>query len=306
MRSFKSITSEIHKKNILIMGTGPSIFYNINKVKEYIKEMNPFIIGINGYLFGLRKMQNEVGNISSLFPNLLISFLTHKEKFTPNGERKRFGEKYDLFRHFIFKQKKYIISNNIILLCPNNKSLKYKKEYGQAKWVNYSNYCEFPVWPRNYKKNKINFKFGDKVKYPNDFFCDGYITFKVNHGGEYVLAWVHSCTPSSIAYCGLSDFPASLMTVKERKPSHDAIYLRRGWFWSSYNKLAPRRMKTTQPKMLRMLSSYYGEKLVNLNLENKQKDIIQSQISTTCSQEKPTMCSQEKVSQKESKIKHGN
>ena len=198
--------------DILIMGTGPSVFYSMDKVKSYCEDKNPTIVGVNGVLHGILEIMGksfktrdpngndifvDCSNIKHIVPHILFSFLLRKDKNTVDGvrilkDKDRLTKKCDLFKNFILNHKKDIIKRNISLLCPNNRAFKIVKKrksygyklYGQAKW-SYKKSFEFDPFPKAYKGKKGTCRLRDMEKIEDIY--NEEIKFKVGHGGEYLL-----------------------------------------------------------------------------------------------------------------------
>ena len=266
--------------NILIMGTGPSVFYNMSKVKTYCEKYNPTVIGVNGALHGILTIKDKIhhtkdldGNniqldcqdIDKTIPHILFTFLLRKDKNTVSGERiindkDRAVKNCDLFKYFILKHKKDIISRNITLLCPNDRACKIIKKkkaygyklYGQSNW-SYKNSIKFVAFPSGYNGKKGTYPL-TSIKDVKDLYDDE-IKFKINHGGEYLLAWVVGQKPQAIAIVGMCDFP-------------NKIYdrLRRGWFWLDRVRDMPPHMSRNQSKIIHFIKNHYGENFHDLNL----------------------------------------
>ena len=266
--------------NILIIGTGPSVFYNMAKIKDYCKQYNPTIIGVNGVLHGLLSIQGKEyqtkdpnGNdilvdckdIESVIPHILFSFLLRKDKNTVDGvrikkDKDRLKKDCDLFKAFILKHKKQILEKNISLLCPDNSSRRIVKkrkkygfkQYGHVKW-NYKKSFVFAVHPRGYKGKKSSHPLG-KICSVKDIF-DKEIKFKAGHGGEYLLAWGLGQKPKTIAIVGICDFPNKIFDR-----------MKRGWFWLDRVREMPPKMSRKQSKLINFIKSYYGNNFHDLNL----------------------------------------
>jgi len=265
--------------NILIMGTGPSVFYNMAKVKAFCENTNPTIIGVNGALHGILSLRGETfqttdpngddifvdcSDIDSVIPHILFSFLLRRDKNTVDGirilkDKDRATKKCDLFKNFILNHKKAIIDRDISLLCPDDRSFKivkkrkaygYKK-YGQAKW-SYSKSLEFAAFPSEYKGKKGTCRLGD-IKGVKDLY-DKEIKFKVGHGGEYLLAWAIGQQPKNIAIVGMCDFPNKVLDK-----------LNRGWFWLDRVRDMPPKMSKSQSKIIEFIKSYYDANFHDLN-----------------------------------------
>ena len=266
--------------NLLIIGSGPSVFYNMRRLKKYINSVKPIIIGINGYLHGIRYLAGKryhetmpngemgkvsVGEIRSLIPHVMISFCKRNDGYTSNGEQKKGRERKDadtdLFRHFIENHKRVITKNNIALMCPTQRTGKHvKHKHGRANQWGYENYFEFDLFPAKYTKatwKKFQLKDVEKLE-PAALYDKGRIQFRPRHGGEYVLSWASSLNPKTIATCGLCD-----------NPNETNHILLRGWFWLPRRRIMPKHMNTNQSRILDMFRRKWGDRYTNLNWSSR-------------------------------------
>lgn len=268
--------------HILVLGTGPSVFYNLPVIQKYVEQYSPTIVGINGCFYGLHALSGkthtcvdpngapvkiDAANITSVLPHILFSFLLRRDKNTVHGSRidndKDRGNSSDLFKYFILRRKGAIIRNRTALLCPSDRSCKINhvrkaygwKKYGQAKW-DYDKYFEFDVFPPGYKKGKKGFGLKRAVSIADIY--DGSIKFRPGHGGEYVLSWVAAQSPKTIAISGMCDFP-----------NGEKNSLTRGWFWLNKKRVMPPRMASLQSVILDLISNVYQDRFHNLNWENR-------------------------------------
>ncbi len=265
--------------NILIIGTGPSVFYNIAKVKSYCKKFDPTIVGVNGALHGILTIKDQLyhtkdpngkdvtvdcRDIDCVLPHILFTFLLRKDKNTVSGRRihkdkDRASLSCDLFKHFILKHKRTIINRSITLLCPDDRACKIVKKrkaygyklYGQARWT-YLNSLRFSPFPTGYTGRKGTHPL-PRITKPEDIY-DGNIKFKPGHGGEYLLAWVLGQKPKNIAIVGMCDFPNKILNK-----------LRRGWFWLDRVREMPPKMSQIQSKIINFIKSSYNDNFYDLN-----------------------------------------
>ncbi len=269
-------------QNILVLGTGPSILYNFPKISQYIKKHNPVIIGVNGCLYGLRRIADQIHKVKlpdgrdveidtheMFYPNVLFSFFHSRERITTEGViRKKSGPDTKLFDRFIMDQKDFIIKQGIQLACPTRKSRKgtHGKVYRQAGWKGYKGYFEHDIFPLGFttaiSSRMSTFNMENFRNYKEWFDKKNRIVFRPKHGGEYVLAWAATSNPKRLAVCGILDFPG---LKKHKYNNSKAVY--RGWFWSEYHRILPRSFSWSQSLMFKVLRKSMRQSFTDLNFE---------------------------------------
>ncbi len=213
-------------KNVLILGSGPSIYNNMSNLKSYCEKYDPLIIGINGCFHGMLSLkENEKIDTDSLLPHVLFSFYKRNEKFAPTGEKST-RPKHKIYKNFIVNRQQAIINRGTALICPVPE-LKLRKR----------------VNPR-YAHATFSWWGYDRV-YSMDL--NG-----ARLGGEFVLKYFSSTNPDRLAICGILDLPNP--RVFERAAKTGIRYTqRRGWFWTKFNKVIPTSIIKTQLDILKRI-----------------------------------------------------
>lgn len=281
--------------DVLFLGTGSSVMYNLNSVLDYIKNVNPIIIGINGYFHGINCMKGicirkELYRPDSnmdlipecisdldyekLIPNIMqTNYFFQGESHDPIGrvrDIKERGSKFsnklsenlkdNIFHCNIILHKEQIIDKGIHICYPN-KSKFTKKAYGSLSNWNYDKAKGFNLFPLRKKycckltKLKKNIEKQGIRMSLNDLFGEDGIHFEVRTGGEYILSWLHYNNIKTIAICGIYD----LYKV-------NSTNLIRNWFWCKPERLIHRYMISHQSILVDLYRQVYGDRFVNLNL----------------------------------------
>lgn len=284
--------------DVLLLGTGPSIIYNLNCLLEYIKTKQPILIGINGYLKGIRTIseldlhseyyRNDVdmskiphrASLDSLLPHVMFTnYLLQGEKYNPSGklqDKKIRGDKFspvlteskkdNLFYMNFLSQEHTIKNNGIYVHQPNNPKRmidgKIRKiYYGNIDSWNYNRQKKIDLFP-DVDSKSAGLDIYKLTKGRDlklcDLFDDSGIKFSVSHGGEYLLSWVGYNKPRSVAVCGIYD-----------KFKGKSDHLICNWFWCKPSRLLPKNMIPNQQVIVDLFKKEYGSNFVDLNLKEE-------------------------------------
>jgi len=295
----KSDTYLPPRSDILLIGTGASVLYNMNMLIKYILRKNPIIIGINGYLHGILSLIGKDIRVTAerpdvdmtllpqqindfvttlrphvIFSNLLLQGEIHEPGGTHRGrtELKTYTKwspirkeprGRNLFYVFIGKHKKYIKKHQIYINCPSPAKIPETENtayFGSTKKWAYKRSKTFQILPSDPVLYKRDYSYISEHRYKlHDLYREDGIQFNPIHGGAYYLSWLFQNNIKSLAICGICD------QFKQR--SDIPI---RNWFWQRPARILPKRMIPSQQYIVNLYQEYFADNFVNLNLMDEE------------------------------------
>ena len=286
--------------NILLLGTGPSIIYNLRELVRYIREVDPIIISINGYLNGILSLKHQnlheefyrddvdmnlIYNamtedvFESILPNVMFSnYLLQGEKFRPDGRKQKkpgSGSKYspDLTE----KLENNLFHCNVATHVPFMKNRGIYVQYAKNARVHRAGNVI-----RNYYYGSLEDYKYDRAKsfdlYPplelegrhrNLFSLNKSIKLRLNrlydeHGVRFLPRHGGEYYLSWLYYNQIDTLAICGVFDKFKSRCSKLI---RSWFWCRPGRVIPKKMISSQMAIIDLYRHEFHDRFVDLNLK---------------------------------------